>query len=181
MEGKVSFQHSSDMDWSAATINMPLEPGDRIYTGDGGRAEIEFDDGSIIRLASGTDVEMLAMRDQHVQMRMLLGLCFLTDRSSVQFEINTPAAAFTTQDKGSYRFEVAENGDTTGIVRKGEMEAANNRFSRRIESGEMLHVPAAENATEVVSRYAERDAWDEWNDRRNADLVSYQSRRYLPD
>jgi len=181
VEGKVSFQHSNDMDWSAVTVNMPLEPGDRIYTGDGGRAEIEFDDGSIIRLASGTDVELLAMREEHVQMRVSLGLCFLNDRSSVDFEINTPAAAFTTEDKGIYRFEVAENGDTTGIVRRGEMEAANSRFTRRIESGEMLQISAAENATESVSRYAERDSWDEWNDRRNADLVSYNSRRYLPD
>jgi len=169
------------MDWSAASINMPLEPGDRLYTGDGGRVEVEFDDGSVIRLASQTDVEMLAMREQHVQMRLLLGLLFLTGRSSVEFEVNTPAAAFTTEDKGIYRFEVAENGDTFGIVRKGEMEAANNRFSRQIESGQMLQVPAAENESESLSRYTERDAWDEWNDRRNADLVSYSSRRYLPD
>jgi hypothetical protein len=181
VEGKVSFQHTGEMDWSAATVNMPLEPGDRLYTGDGGRAEIEFDDGSVIRLASRTDVEMLAMREQHVQMRLLLGLCFLTDRSSVDFEINTPAAAFTTEDHGIYRFEVAENGDTYGIVRKGEMQAANNRFSRQVESGQMLHIPAAENATEDLTSYRERDAWDEWNDRRNADLLSYNSRRYIPD
>jgi hypothetical protein len=181
VEGKVSFQHAGDLDWVAVSINMPLEPGDRLYTGDGGRAEIEFDDGSVIRLAPRTDVEMLAMKEQHVQMRLLLGLCFLTDRSSVEFEINTPAAAFNTKDKGNYRFEVAENGDTYGIVRKGEMEAANNRFSRRVESGQMLHIPAEENTTEVLSPYRERDAWDEWNDRRNADLISYQSRRYLPD
>ena len=33
MEGNVSFQHTSDVDWSAASINLPLQPGDRIYTG----------------------------------------------------------------------------------------------------------------------------------------------------
>ncbi len=181
IEGKVSFQHTNDVDWNAASINMALQPGDRIYTGDDGRAEVEFDDGSVLRLAEKSDVEVLTMNDQLIQLRVLIGLCSLTSRSSLQFEINTPAAAFTTTDKGSYRFDIAENGDSDGIVRKGQMDAANSRFSRTIESGEVLHVPAAENASEVVARYDQRDAWDEWTDRRNADETAYESRNYLPN
>jgi hypothetical protein len=181
LEGKVSFQHSDDVDWSAASINMALQPGDRLYTGDGGRAEVQFDDGSVMRLAEWTDLEILTMQEQLIQVRILIGLCSVTSRSSLNFEVDTPAAAFTTMDKGSYRFEVAENGDSDGIVRRGELDAANNDFSRRLESGQALHVPAAENGQEVQSRSGQRDAWDEWNDRRNADLQAYTSAGYLPD
>jgi hypothetical protein len=181
LEGRVSFQHTNDVDWAAASINMALQPGDRLYTGEDGRAEIEFDDGSVLRLAEKTDVEILSMREQLIQMRVLLGLCSLTTRSSLEFEINTPAAAFTTDAKGNYRFDIAENGDTDAIVRKGELEAVNNQFARRVNSGEMLRVPAADNSREVLARYDKRDAWDEWTDRRNAAMVAYESRRYLPD
>jgi hypothetical protein len=181
LEGKVSFQHTDEVDWTAASINLALQPGDRIYTGDNGRAEIEFDDGSVIRLAEKTDVEILAMKEELIQLRVLIGLCSLTARSSVAFEIDTPAAAFTTADNGSYRFDVAENGDSDGIVRKGAMDVANNRFSRRVSSGEVMHVPAAENTAEVLARYDQRDAWDEWNDRRNADEIAVESRRYVAD
>ena len=63
IEGNVSYQHAADDDWSAASVNLPLEPGDRIYTGYDGRAEIEFDDGSIFRLARNTDIEILSLKE----------------------------------------------------------------------------------------------------------------------
>lgn len=181
LEGHVSFQHTDEVDWSAASINMALQPGDRIYTGDNGRAEIEFDDGSVLRLAEKTDVEILTLKEQLIQLRVLIGLCSLTGRSNVEFEVNTPAAAFTTTEKGSYRFDIVENGDSDAIVRKGGLDAVNNRINRHVQSGEILHVPAADNATEVLSKYDQRDAWDEWNDRRNADSAAYASRQYLAD
>ncbi len=182
LEGKVSFQHTDEVDWTAASINLALQPGDRIYTGDNGRAEIEFDDGSVMRLAEKTDVEILAMKEELIQLRVLIGLCSLTNRSTVNFEINTPAAAFTTTEKGNYRFDIAENGDADGIVRKGVMDVwLNNRLARRVSSGEVLHVPAADSATEVLAHYDQRDAWDEWTDRRNADETAVESRRYIAD
>src|SRR5881296_2942854 len=181
IEGHVSFQHSQEVEWSAASINMALQPADRIYTGEDGRAEIQFDDGSVMRLAAKTDIEILSLTDELIQVRILIGLSTLSVQSSVNFEINTPAAAFNTARKGVYRIDVNENGDTDAIVRKGILDAANNKFSRRIESGDLLHVTTGAEGTETLSRYEARDEWDEWNDRRNADLLAYESRKYLPD
>ena len=181
VEGHVSFQHSSDVDWTAASVNLALQAGDRIYTGEDGRAEIEFDDGSVLRLAEKSDVEVLALKDDFIQFRILLGLSTLTVGSSIGFEINTPAAAFNTLRKGVYRFDVHENGDSDGIVRKGLMEAANNSFTERLDSGELVHVSPGDQDTHVLSRYTDSDAWDEWTDRRIADAVAYDSRKYLPD
>jgi hypothetical protein len=33
----------------------------------------------------------------------------------------------------------------------------------------------------ILARYTDRDAWDEWSDRRAADAVAYESKKYLPD
>jgi hypothetical protein len=181
IEGNVSYQHATDVDWAAASINLPLEPGDRIYTSSDGRAEIEFDDGSVYRLARNTDVEILSLRDDLIQLRILVGLSSLIVSSSTDFEIDTPAAAFNVLQKGSYRFQVEENGDTEAIVRKGKLEAANNDFSRRIQSGERIRVFPGNPANPEFARYERRDDWDEWNDRRNADLNAYGGRKYLPD
>ena len=180
LEGDVSTQRLPDVDWSAASVNLPLEPGDRIYTGRNGRVEIEFDDDSVLRLAENTDIEILALDDRIIQVRMLLGRATLTVASGVAFEINTPAAAFNATKKGSYRFEVNEDGDTDAIVRKGRIEAANSVFSRTVESGTRLRVRSGGDALYSVARYEERDAWDEWNDRRTMDRRAYASRRYLP-
>jgi hypothetical protein len=181
LEGRVSFQAGNDVDWAAASINMALQPSDRVYTGESGRAEIEFDDGSVLRLAEKTDIEVLSLKDDLIQIRILLGLATLTVGGSVNYEIDTPAAAFNTLSKGVYRFDVAENGDSDGIVRKGLLEAANNDFSQRAESGELIHVTPGDSGTHLLSRYDRRDDWDEWNDRRNADMNAYESRKYIPE
>ena len=181
LEGHVSYQHRSDVDWSAASVNFPLEPGDRIYTGQDGRAEIQLDDGSVFRLAENTDFEILSLRENLVQARMLVGLATLTVAGNVDYEINTPAAAFNALREGVYRFGVAENGDTDAVVRKGELEAANNLFSKRIGSGDLLHVRGGGDGNPLMSRYDRRDPWDEWTDRRAADMKAYASRSYLPE
>jgi hypothetical protein len=181
LEGHVSYQHIADVEWAAGSINLPLEPGDRVYTGPDGKAEIEFDDGSIYRLAQNTDVEILSLKDDLIQLRVLVGLSTLMVSSDTDFEINTPAAAFNPLRKGVYRFDINEDGVTIVIVRKGKLEAANNHFSRRIESGELLNVESEETGNPDFARYDRRDEWDEWNDRRNADLNAYADTSYVPD
>jgi hypothetical protein len=181
MEGPVSFQNTSDVDWTAAAVNLPLQLGDRIYTGPQGRAEIEFDEGSVLRLAESTDIQFLSLKEEIIQIRILTGLSSLTVASSIEFEMDTPAAAFIVLSNGSYRFDTKDNGDTDAIVRKGELEAVSHRFVHRIASGERMFVTADENSSYNISSYNGRDAWDEWNDRRNADSIARSSRRYLPD
>jgi hypothetical protein len=180
LEGNVSFLHASDNDWLAASVNFPLQPGDRIYTGPDGRAEIEFDDGSVCRLAENTDIELLSLGDDLIQWRIFTGLATLTVSSNLEFEINTPAAAFNTLRMGAYRFDVVEDGATDAIVRKGELEAANNRFSRRVEPGELLHIEPGEDGYDRISRYDRRDQWDDWSDRRDAEVSAYPDARYIP-
>ncbi|MBP1608176.1 MAG: hypothetical protein H6Q04_411 [Acidobacteria bacterium] len=180
LSGHVGFQHAGDADWSAASVNMPLQVGDRIYTGEDGRAEIQFDDGSVCRLAEKTDIEFLTVNDDLIQMRLLVGLSSLVVNSGMNYEMDTPAAAFTVLQKGKYRFDVVESGDTDGIVRKGVLEASSNNFSRTVREDQLLHIPAGGQSDGAISSYRERDQWDEWNDRRDADTAFYVRSKHLP-
>jgi len=181
IEGNAGYQRVPEEEWSAASVNMPLEPGDRIYTGRGGRVEIEFEEGSVLRLSENTDVEILTLDENFVQIRMLLGIASITVEQGVDFEIGAPAAAFSTETNGIYRFEVAEDGRSEAIVRKGRLETVNNNFTRVIRNGEIIRAyPDA--AGPVVTAYNRRDAWDEWTDRRDADRrPSAAARRYIPN
>ena len=180
IEGNVGYQRVPDEEWAAASANMPLEPGDRIYTGPGGRTEIEFEEGSVLRLAENTDIEILALDEDFVQIRMLLGIASITVEKGVSFEIDTPAAAFSTEKNGIYRFEVTEDGRGDAIVRKGRLEAVSDNFTRKVRDGEFIHVyPDA--VAPSINAYNRRDAWDEWTDRRDADRrPASAARRYIP-
>jgi hypothetical protein len=181
VEGHVTFQHPNEVDWTDASINLALQPGDRIYTGIDGRAEIEFDEGSVLRLAEGTDVELASMDENLVQVRVLLGLCTLTRHGNVPFGVDTPAAAFQTLQEGVYRFDVTESGASDGIVRKGSMLASAGKASEKVNKGQLFHAEPGDNPDPVLSRYPGRDGWDEWTDRRTADQSAYASAQYVPD
>ena len=181
IEGNVGYQRVPDEEWAAPSVNMPLEPGDRVYTGRGGRVEIEFEEGSVLRLAENTDIEILTLDEDFVQIRMLLGIASITVVKKVDFEIATPSAAFNTEMNGIYRFEVAEDGLSEAIVRKGQLETVNNNFTRVTKNGDLIRV-YPDSTGPVVAAYNQRDAWDEWTDRRDADSrPTSASRRYIPD
>ena len=181
IEGNVGYQRVPDEEWVAASVNMPLEPGDRIYTGRSGRAEIEFEEGSVLRLAENTDIEFLTLDEDFIQIRMLLGIASITVERDVVFEIATPQAAFSTERNGIYRFEVEEDGRSAAIVRKGRLETVSHNFERETRDGDLIRVyPNAAGPT--ITAYNRRDAWDEWTDRRDADRrPAVAVRRYIPD
>ncbi|MDE3167408.1 MAG: hypothetical protein KGN36_16520, partial [Acidobacteriota bacterium] len=58
MDGAVEVQlHPADP-WSPGERNLPLTEGAWLRTGEASRLEIEFDEGSALRLASGSLVEL---------------------------------------------------------------------------------------------------------------------------
>jgi hypothetical protein len=60
-EGNVFVMKAGADDWTEATLEMSLEVGDIIKTGDDSGAEITFFDGSTIELEAGTQIEITSL------------------------------------------------------------------------------------------------------------------------
>jgi hypothetical protein len=59
MEGDVLLKIEGNADWVPASINTPLQEGDRIWVADDGRGELRFRDGSVLRLDRHTSLDIL--------------------------------------------------------------------------------------------------------------------------
>jgi len=57
VQGSVQIDKNSGMGFESAFLNLPITQGTQLKTRDTGRAEIEFEDGSTLRLAPNTTVE----------------------------------------------------------------------------------------------------------------------------
>src|SRR5271154_113204 len=61
VQGSVQIDKNTGMGFENAFLNLPITQGAQVRTRDNGRAEIEFEDGSTLRLAPNTSVDFSAL------------------------------------------------------------------------------------------------------------------------
>src|SRR3981189_258729 len=123
--GTVSFNPAGTDDWVSAVVNRPMTTGDKLWTDNGARAELNIGS-AVIRLSSNTGFSFLNLDDRMAQVRLTEGTLNLRVRhleNDETFEIDTPNLAFSVLRPGNYKIDVNEAGDATVVVvREGEGE-----------------------------------------------------------
>ncbi|MGB7624793.1 MAG: DUF6600 domain-containing protein [Terriglobia bacterium] len=185
VEGDVSLQHGAQEQWLDATINAPLLVGDRLWVGAQGRTEIEFDDGSYVRLASNSVLEIQQLdqssEGRNTQIFLSQGLAYFNVRQSYNdtFRVTTPAMAADTYNGGArFRLEVDDRNDLT--VFRGEIHIDSQAGNATVRSNELFSLPNGENSQYYLGQAAGRDDWDRWNSDRDDYLARSSSYHYLP-
>ena len=64
VQGSVQIDKNTGMGFENAFLNLPVTQGTQLRTRDRGRAEIEFEDGSTLRLAPNTTVRVQHARPE---------------------------------------------------------------------------------------------------------------------
>ncbi len=204
IEGEVSYQRANDSrkDWFDATLNLPLDESDQLYSGPDGRAEIQLSGRNIIRIDRNTNLRFTQFNTGTVQVALPVGTAYFRIDSldkrqfqvvdandpaindPVYFEVDTPTVAVTLVKEGNYRINVRDDGSTEVIVRNGQAEAYNQEIGTVIvKKGRRLTIEGRDNYYQIA-RLEDKDSWDRWNDRRDDDLFaradSNRSTRHVP-
>jgi hypothetical protein len=204
LQGEVSYQRagSTRNDWFDATINTPLGENDQLYTGSGGRVEIQFTGRNLARLDQHTNLRITQFTTGTTQLALSVGTATFRieslDRRQFElvsakdpdrdeplyFEVDTPTVAVTFLKDGSYRLNVLEDGTTEVIVRRGQAEVYNQAFGTiPVKQGRRMIIEGSDVEAWRVTKLEDKDEWDRWNDRRNDDLYAraeLRSARYVP-
>ena len=179
INGDVSIQRADDKDWIAASVNMPLQTGDYLYSPKGARTEVQLDNSGYIRLSENTDIGILNLSDKIIQFKIGAGKATLAAKEP-HFEINTPNTAITPLSSGRYRIEVDDEGNTTLTVQNGKAEISTNAGSITITENQKIKIEGDESPEYEIVSADTKDAWDEWNDKRDSALNAVKSREYVP-
>ncbi len=182
--GDVSVRRGDSGDNVAATINAPLVAQDRLLTGAGARAELQFDFANMVRLGANTEIRLAELQYQRFQLNLPVGLVTFKvwQNSQSEVDINTPVASIRPLRKGEYRVQVLEDGSTEITVRDGEVDIFTPQGSRKLGQGRTLRISqtnGGEASFQAISE-APFDSWDQWNRSRDQELASSRSSRYLP-
>ncbi|MGA9981190.1 MAG: DUF6600 domain-containing protein, partial [Candidatus Sulfotelmatobacter sp.] len=179
IHGAVSTQRGDSGDWSAAILNQPVLGGDKVSTGDGGRAELQLDFANILRLGSNSKANIANLTKEKIQIQVGQGIANFSvfKESETEPEIDTPnVAVHPAHQDGVFRIEVRSDGDTLVIVRKGEAQISTPKGIAEVHQGEMATVRGnVDDAQYKISAAPEADNWDRWNSDRDHMIRDAQS------
>jgi len=187
IQGDVSTQRGDSGDWSAATVNTPMAAGDKISTGNKGRAEVQLDFANVLRLADGSQATITALERTQIQIQLGEGLAYFSmfKGHEADVEIDTPNVAIHPIGKdGAYRIYVNPSGQTEVSVRNGEAEISTPQGSTRVKRGDLITIQGdSNNAQFKITAAAGKDDWDAFNDDRDrvilkADAWHHTNRYY---
>ena len=177
VQGDVSMQRGDSGDWVAATVNTPLEAGDRVSTGNGGRAEVQLDYADVIRLDENSTIKITDLTATHIQVQVGQGLVEYSvfQNGQAETEIDTPNSAVHPLREGDYRIQVNGDSDSQVIVRSGQAEVSEPQGSTQIESGQLIDVQGTDNPQYQTLDAPRKDGFDQWNESRDRTILDAQS------
>lgn len=184
--GSISFQPAGTDDWVSAVVNRPMTTGDKLWSDQDGRAELNIGSASI-RLGSTTGFSFLNLSDDTTQIRLTEGTLRIRVKRLGEreiFEVDTPNLAFNVLRPGTYKINVNEAGDATVVsVLAGEGEVTGGGQAFSVHPGDAGTFTGTDQLTSDVQDYnGDQDDFERWcSDRDHREDHSQASRYVSPD
>ncbi|HEX8757860.1 MAG TPA: DUF6600 domain-containing protein, partial [Steroidobacteraceae bacterium] len=184
-EGSVSLEPAGTSTWTSATLNRPLTLGDKLWTDQNSRAELDIGD-AVIRLGGTTGFSFLNLDEQTAQMQVSAGTVIVHVRSLAsgeQDEIDTPNLALTLEQPGTYRVEVSDTGDTTIVkVDDGAALATGGGQSYPVTAQQSVTFTGTATLAADYASLGAPDSLDDWSMQRDQQQQqrSQVAQQYVP-
>jgi hypothetical protein len=183
LDGRVSYARGDDPDdWQPADFNAPLTIGDRLYTDERSRAELQVHGGFYVRLGDRADLEILNLTYDAKQFSVRSGSAAFALRrlgDDETFEVDTPNAAVTFERRGDYRVDVDGEGNTRVLVRRGRALVTAGGGQVPVNAGDEMDVEGLDSPRYDVVALAEPDGFDRWIGERERRLERGRAREYV--
>jgi uncharacterized membrane protein YgcG len=184
LDGAVSLQPGGEGEWGTASLNRTVTIGDKLWTDQNSRLELEAGQASI-HLSAMTALSFLNLDENATQMRLAEGHINFRVREMREgdlYEVDTPNLAFTVRQAGAFRIEVNENGDISAVtVIRGEGEVAAGGQTYTVHAGERASITGLDSAVryEVHGAPPDADEFDRWAQQRDLREENSESAKHV--
>lgn len=183
IEGTVQIDRNTGQGFEKALMNMPVTQGVKLKTGAGGRAEVEFENGTVVRVADNSSVEFedLSLRSdgQRVSnVRVDDGTVYVNYKKKggddFRLAAGNEAINFDHDRDAHFRLQL-ENGQASVAVFKGEVEVPDSGKMAKVKKGETLNLDLNDSSKTLLAKNVSSFASDQWDSERNAYNTQYAS------
>jgi len=182
IRGDVQVRTDDTEDWVPASINMPLREGDRIWVPEEGTAELQTKDGTYLRLAEKSALEILTLDENSYQTFLTEGRLYSDFRGSKDslLQIDTSTSSVRADETSKFMVDVLERGPVNVSVIQGEVYVENRDGRIEVKEGESLSL--GEGAYSEKSTLGAPDDWERWNWERDREIAERRPpSRHLPE
>jgi hypothetical protein len=158
-----------------AVLNVPILEGAVLTTANDGQAEIEFEDGSVVRLTPNSALSVVRLSadgqgNLQTRLSLLDGLAYLELRSSPRFvyTLDAQGDAITPLENATFRVDLDQPPAVIAVLDGAvRVAAASGGSQADAAAGQTLRSSAAPGQPSVgqylVKDGIDPDSWDQWN------------------
>jgi hypothetical protein len=182
-QGDVRIDRNTGQGYEKAFLNLPITQGMKVQTRDNGRAALELEDGSTVRLApdSVLEIPQLSLRDSGVKVstfHLQEGTAYITFLGAKDSEVTLTFAHETLAFNQAAHFRV-EMGDIDAIVAvfKGAVQVAAPSGTVEINKGKTASFDLINDDHKLASNI-EDEPYDSWDKQQAQYQQEYSSKSY---
>jgi hypothetical protein len=168
VQGSVQMDRGTGDGFDKTFLNMPVVEGSRLKTGDNGRAEVEFEDGSALRIVPNSEVEFtrLALGDDGQKlsaMQLAAGTAYINYRGKKgdEFALNFGRESVTLTEPAHFRVGLG-NGEATLAVFKGRLNVSGQSGPVEVDQKHSATFDINSDRYDVARNY-EQNSYDDWD------------------
>jgi len=169
VQGSVEIDKNTGLGFEKAFINLPITQGTKLRTGDGARAEIEFEDGSSMRLASKTSIEFSALSNTdagaHVsQVNLMEGMAYVNwlAKNGDEFTLNFSREKVVLSHPAHFRADTSTEIANVAVF-KGDVEINGPSGDLKVEKKKTATFDVADNDKSKIDNKVAEAAFDDWD------------------
>jgi FecR protein len=184
VEGTVQIDRGTGQGYEKAIVNMPIEQGTKLWSKDDGKAEVEFEDGSVLRIVPNTKVEFseLSLADSGGKLSTVdlkEGTAYINYEGKKDDALTVNFAHESTRLTKPAHFRV-EMDDTQAVVAvfKGDVHIEGQSGDVEVAKGHSVTFDLADNDKYEVAKNYEQDPYDRWDKQEEQYHDRYYSNNY---
>jgi hypothetical protein len=166
VQGSVQIDKNTGMGFENAFLNLPITQGTQLRTRDTGRAEIEFEDGSTMRLTPNTSVQFSTLNlddsGKHISVVNLVeGMTYVNWLGKDQFTLNFAREKVEIDRAAHFRVETSASASTFGVF-KGDVEVEGPSGKVTVSKRKEVTFDASGDQPYTLAKLEESplDSWD---------------------
>jgi len=183
IEGKVRLSQADQVLAEQAAVNTPLLEGMALTTADDGKAEIQFEDGSVARIPPDSSLTLSVLRGSgssaDAELTLNSGLAYFELQSGYQNgKIVIHFAGSTVTSSGFTVLRVTMDrapGQVAVFSGNAHLESANGTVEIDLHDGESVALNGADPGRFDMAESIAPDSWDSWNSDRDQVLTSEEA------